>query len=202
MDETLWPDAGSYDAGLLDESSFDPLMLSEWIDSFDATCGGQANGEIAMAEDEVVPFLNDPIAADFPNDFADFLLSYDVVPIVTITPQPGSAPSESVSTALPPLQPSSTEVHLTSNASLSKPEKRRFEEYLSEFVGIQLVNKATKGRKHLSAKGRKKASQVRKAGACIRCKLMKTPVNHQAFHDTPDTHRYYSVSLNFLVHAA
>jgi hypothetical protein len=189
MDETLWPDAGSYDAGLLDESFFDPLMLSEWIDSFDVTCGDQANSEIAMAEDEVVPFLNDPSAADFTNDFPHFLLSYDVVPNVTITPQSGSVSSESSSTALPPLQTSSTEIHPASSVSLRKPEKRRFEEYLSEFVGTEPMNKTTKGRKQLSSEARKKAYQVRKAGACIRCRLMKTPVNHyQASHDAPDAH--------------
>ena len=203
MDETLWPDAGSYDAGLLDESFFDPLMLSEWIGSFDVACGEQVNGEIAMAEDEVVPFPNDPIATDFTNDFAHLLLSYDVVPKITITPRSGSVSSESVLTALPPLQTSSKEDHLASNASLSRPKKRRLEEYLYEFVGIQSVNKTTKGRKRLSVEGRKKAYQVRKAGACIRCRLMKTSVSHdQASHDAPDTHSHYSVNLNFLAHAA
>ena len=67
--------------------------------------------------------------------------------------------------------------NMPSVTPLKNPEKRRFEDCLSEFPGTLPVDIATKRRK-FSTEGRKKVGQVRKVGACILCKLMKTPVSH------------------------
>lgn len=177
MDEYLWSEPGSHEAGLLDQDVFDSFLVSEWIDSFDVPHTKPLNVQNSVAEDKTVPLLGgDPSTLDFANDFAHLVMSYDLNPDVTVTPRSQSVSSETVSVHLPP-ESCLTQVNFTSNVPSRKPEKRKFEEYLSEFVGTQPVEKIARGRKRLSDEGRKKAYQVRKAGACIRCKLMKTPVS-------------------------
>jgi hypothetical protein len=82
-----------------------------------------------------------------------------------------SSVSSSNSSSLSPIPPNNPSV-----TPPKKTQKRRFEDYLSEFLGTQPVDTATKRQKY-STEGRKKVWQVRKAGACIPCKLLKTPVS-------------------------
>jgi hypothetical protein len=56
-------------------------------------------------------------------------------------------------------------------------ETRKFEDFLSEFAISQANDKTTKRRKRFSNDRRKEVSHIRKAGACVRCKLMKTAVS-------------------------
>ncbi len=67
---------------------------------------------------------------------------------------------------------------LAPKASTRRPEKRSFEDCLSEFVGTEPILKGTKRRERYSTEDRRKVDKVRKAGACIRCNLMETPVGH------------------------
>jgi hypothetical protein len=160
MDESSWLDVDNYNTDL-DLDFFDAYLVSEWIDSFELPCGRQV-GTVCDDDD----FAN----SDFANDREYLFTSYDQVP--EASPQP-----DSVSTTTP-LERFPAPVQLAFNASPRRPEKRRFEEYISEFVGTESVDKGSKHRKRYSTEDRKKVDQVRKAGACIRCRLMKIPVSH------------------------
>jgi hypothetical protein len=169
MDESSWLSVDGYNTDL-DRDFFDAYLVSEWIDSFELPCSTQGSTGNIMAEEAAI-FCDDAFAnLDFANDREYLFTSYDRVP--EASPQP-----DSVSTTIP-LEWFSAPVKLAFNASPRRPEKRRFEECLSEFVGTESVNKVTTRRKRYSIENRKKVDQVRKAGACIRCKLMKTPVSH------------------------
>lgn len=165
MDEYSWFDIDNHNADL-DQDFFDAYLISEWIDSFDTPCSSNDN---ALAEEKAATFCEGDFAnSDFANDLEYIFTSCDLVP--EVSPQPDNV------SITAPLEWSSAPVQLAFNASPRRPEKRRFEEYLSEFVGIESVDKGPKGRKRYSTENRKKVEQVRKVGACIRCKLMKTPV--------------------------
>jgi hypothetical protein len=56
-------------------------------------------------------------------------------------------------------------------------ETRNFEDCLSEFSVAQASDKITRRRKRFSDERRKEVDHIRKAGACIRCRLMKTAVS-------------------------
>jgi hypothetical protein len=167
MDEPLWADI-DYSVDL--DQDFDSYLAREWIDSFNVSCGDQVDSAKERAEDEAVPFLDADLAnLDFVVDLEYLFTPCHLVP--EVSPQPHSN-----SAAMPLILPA-TPVKPDLNAFTRRPEKRRFEECLSEFVGTQPMNMTKKGRKSFSAEGRKKTDQVRKAGACIRCKLLKTPVS-------------------------
>jgi hypothetical protein len=55
--------------------------------------------------------------------------------------------------------------------------RRGLEGYLFEFEGPKPKNTSKKGRKPFSKERRKQVGQVRKAGACTRCRITKTPVS-------------------------
>ncbi|KAE9377782.1 hypothetical protein N431DRAFT_478944 [Stipitochalara longipes BDJ] len=61
-----------------------------------------------------------------------------------------------------------------SSKTLPAPETRRFEDCLSEFVIAQADDKTIRRRKRFSNDRRKEVEHIRKAGACIRCRLTKT----------------------------
>jgi hypothetical protein len=147
-------------------------MVSEWIDSFELPDCIQADIRNATAEEDAAILYNDDEIANsnFGNDREYLFTSSSRVP--EASPQP-----DYVSTTTP-LERFSTPVQLVSDASPRPPEKRNFEDCLSEFVGTEPMVKGTKHRKRYSTDDRKKVDQVRKAGACIRCKLMKTTVSH------------------------
>jgi hypothetical protein len=167
MDESSWLDIDNYITDL-GQDFFDAYLVSEWTDSFELPCSRQVSTGNVIAEEEAAIFCDDDFASlDFANDREYLFASCD-----RVSPQP-----DSVSTTTP-LERFSAPGQLAFNASPKQAEKRRFEECLSEFVGTESVDKGTKRRKRYSAENRKKVDQVRKAGACIRCKLMKTPVSH------------------------
>lgn len=56
-------------------------------------------------------------------------------------------------------------------------KKRKFEDGLFEFVGIQDPNKKARRRTKFGTERRKEVDQLRKVGACIRCRLTKTRVS-------------------------
>jgi hypothetical protein len=171
MDESSWLDVDNYNTDL-DLDFFDAYLVSEWIDSFELPCSRQVGtGNAVAGEDSAIFCDYDDFAnLDFANDREYLFTSCDRVP--KASPQ-----SDSVSTTTP-LEQFSAPVQLAFTASPRRHEKRRFEECLSEFMGTESVDKGTKRRKRYSTENRKKVDQVRKAGACIRCKLMKTPVSH------------------------
>jgi hypothetical protein len=170
MDESTWLEVNNYNTNM-DQDFFDAYLVSEWIDSFELPSSRQVSTGNAMAEEEAAIFCDDDFAnLDFANDREYLFASCDRIP--ETNPQPDSV------SATTPLERFSAPVQLVFNASPRQPEKRRFEECLSEFVGLESVDKGTKRRKRYSTENRKKVDQVRKAGACIRCKLMKTPVSH------------------------
>lgn len=75
------------------------------------------------------------------------------------------------------LKPSSTS-QIQSRAESPKPRRTRtFEEGLSQFAATQAVEKLSRHRKPFSSERRKEVDHIRKAGACIRCRLMKTSVS-------------------------
>ena len=61
--------------------------------------------------------------------------------------------------------------------SSKAPETRKFEDCLSEFAISQASDKTIRRRKRFSNERRKEVDHIRKAGACIRCRLMKTAVS-------------------------
>lgn len=74
------------------------------------------------------------------------------------------------------LQPSSTSEGQSPTHSWKAQETRKFEDCLSEFAVAQASDKTTRRRKRFSNERRKEVDDIRKAGACIRCRLMKTAV--------------------------
>jgi len=66
-----------------------------------------------------------------------------------------------------------------SSKTLPHPETRSFEDCLSEFVVAQANDKIVRRRKRFSNDRRKEVGHIRKAGACIRCRLTKTAVSIQ-----------------------
>jgi hypothetical protein len=57
-------------------------------------------------------------------------------------------------------------------------EKRKFEDGLSQFIGINDPGPKRKHRKRFAPDRRKEVDQVRKVGACIRCRITKTKVRN------------------------
>jgi hypothetical protein len=171
MNETSWLHVDNYNTDL-DLDFFDDYMVSEWIDSFEFPDSIQADIRIATAEEDSAIIYNDDEIANssFGNHQEYLFTSSNRVP--EASPQPDNV------SATTPLERFSAPVQLASNASPRRPEKRSFEDCLSEFVGTEPVVKGAKRRERYSTENRKKVDQVRKAGACIRCKLMKTPVSH------------------------
>jgi hypothetical protein len=170
MDESSWFDLDNYNTGL-DQDFFDEFLVSEWSDSFDLPSSKQVSAGDVMAEEEAAPFYDNDFAnLNFANDQEYLFASCDRTP--KASPQPH------LFSHITPLGQFSSPVQLAFNASPRPSEKRRFEECLSEFVGTESVDEGAKRRKRYSPENRKKVGQVRKAGACVRCKLLKTPVSH------------------------
>jgi hypothetical protein len=171
MDESSWLHVDNYNTDL-DLDFFDEYMVSEWIDSFELPESIQADiSNAAAEEDHAILYNDDGIAnSNFGDDREYLFTSITRVPEASLEP-------DNVSTTTP-LDRFSVPVQLASNPSPRRPEKRSFEDCLSEFVGTEPVVKGAKRRERYSTEDRKKVDQVRKAGACIRCKLLKTPVSH------------------------
>ena len=85
--------------------------------------------------------------------------------MVTPLTSPGSSlfPGQATYQPVPPLP--------------KKPKKRRIEEFQSEFMGPQPVVSDKPRRRPYRDERRKEVGMVRQVGACIRCRLMKTPVS-------------------------
>jgi hypothetical protein len=171
MDKSSWLDVDNYNMIWTGISSTH-IWCQNGSTLFELPCSRQVSTGNVMAEEDAANFCDDDDFAnsDFANDREYLFTSCDR--ISEASPQP-----DSVST-ITPLERLSVPAQLAFNASPSRPEKRRFDECLSEFVGTKSVDKGTKRRKGYSSEDRKKVDQVRKAGACIRCKLMKTSVSH------------------------
>ena len=56
-------------------------------------------------------------------------------------------------------------------------KKRKFEDGLSEFVGVKNPGRKRRQRKSFAPDRRKEVDQVRKVGACLRCRITKTRVS-------------------------
>jgi hypothetical protein len=63
------------------------------------------------------------------------------------------------------------------SASGANQTRKGLEACLFEFEGTKLKNTSKKGRKPFSKERRREVGQVRKAGACSRCRITKTPVS-------------------------
>jgi hypothetical protein len=157
MNESSWLHVDNYNTGL-DLDFFDEYMVSEWIDSFELPDSMQADIRNATAEEDAAIFYNDDEIAtsNFGNDREYLFTSSSIVP--EASPQP-----DYVSTTTP-LERFSAPIQFASNASPRRPEKRSFEDCLSEFVGTEPMVKGTKHRERYSTDDRKKVDQVRKAG--------------------------------------
>jgi hypothetical protein len=60
---------------------------------------------------------------------------------------------------------------------LPPAKKRKFEDGLSQFIGVKNPGRKTKQRKPFVPERRKEVDQVRKVGACLRCRITKTRVS-------------------------
>lgn len=170
MNESSWQHVDNYNTDL-DLDFFDEYMVSEWIDSFELPDSIQADIRNATAEEDAAILYND-------DEIANSNLGNDREYLFTSSSRvPEASPHPAYVSTTTPLERFSAPIQLGSNASPRRPEKRSFEDCLSEFVGTEPVVKGTKRRERYSTEDRKKVDQVRKAGACIRCKLMKTPVS-------------------------
>jgi hypothetical protein len=85
-------------------------------------------------------------------------------------------------------EPSFASGELSQMHDLNAQETRKFEDCLSEFAVAQANDKTTRRRKRFSNERRKEVDHIRKAGACIRCRLMKTAVSISK--NFPDFERY------------
>jgi hypothetical protein len=85
-------------------------------------------------------------------------------------------------------EPSFASGELSQMHDLNAQETRKFEDCLSEFAVAQANDKTTRRRKRFSNERRKEVDHIRKAGACIRCRLMKTAVSIS--ENFPDFERY------------
>jgi len=74
-------------------------------------------------------------------------------------------------------KPSSTSKDPSRTQSWKAQDIRKFEDCLSEFAIAQASDKTMRRRKRFSHARRKEVDHIRKAGACIRCRLMKTAVS-------------------------
>lgn len=154
----------------LDQDFFDAYLVQEWIESFDVPYGGTVDSANAVAEGDAIPNPDVEFTSlDVASSLEDFFTTYDLV--AEVDPQPESIPGVETDTQ-------STQQLLHTVAA--RPQKRKLEECLSEFVGTRPTNATKKGRRPFSTEGKKKVDQVRKAGACIRCKLLKTQVSQSA----------------------
>jgi len=61
-------------------------------------------------------------------------------------------------------------------SAVNPPEKQKFEDGLSHFIGMKNSGPERKQRKRFAPDRRKEVDQVRKVGACIRCRITKTRV--------------------------
>jgi hypothetical protein len=84
-------------------------------------------------------------------------------PFTSTEPSPGSS-IQTTSQLLPP--------------SPRQSRKRRIEDFQSEFMGPQPAGVDKRRRQPFKSQRRLEVGAVRKAGACIRCRVMKTPVIH------------------------
>ena len=57
----------------------------------------------------------------------------------------------------------------------SRPKKRKVEDYQSEFIGPEPLQNERRRRPYEKER-RREVGMVRRVGACVRCKIMKTPV--------------------------
>ena len=73
--------------------------------------------------------------------------------------------------------PSEAQPRTDSSKTSPPPKTRRFEDCLSEFTVAQANDKIARRRKRFSNDRRKEVGHIRKAGACIRCRLTKTAVS-------------------------
>ena len=59
-----------------------------------------------------------------------------------------------------------------------RPKKRRLEDYQSEFMGPEPEQTERRRRQPYEEERRVQVGMIRQAGACVRCKIMKTPVRY------------------------
>jgi hypothetical protein len=171
MDESSWLHVDNYDTDL-DLDFFDEYMVSEWIESFELPDSIQADIRNSTADEHAAIVYNyEEITNPNSGNDQEYLFT-------SSSRVPEASPQLDYVSTTTPLERFSSPIQLASNASPRRPEQRSFEDCLSEFVGTEPVVKGTKHREQYSTEDRKKVDQVRKAGACIRCKLMKTPVSH------------------------
>ena len=94
------------------------------------------------------------------------------------TPETSQLTKDYACTTAPDVVPSpEAEPRTFSSKVFLPPETGRFEDCLSEFAVTQAYDKITQRRKRFSKDRRKEVGHVRKAGACIRCRLTKTAVS-------------------------
>jgi len=93
----------------------------------------------------------------------------------------GSTSFEVPATPTPADAPMPTGLEKSTNLVGPAPKsskRRRIEDYLLEFDGPQPANMERHRRSPFKPEKRKKVGDVRKAGACLRCRLLKRPVSN------------------------
>jgi hypothetical protein len=171
MDEFSWLDGDDYNAEL-DLDMFDAYLASEWIDSFELPCSSDAGSGNVTTGDETDHFYEYGLTnLYFVSHQVNIAANFDRAPDANHQLDSILAPT--------PLQHVPTTVQAAFNGSPGPTTPPSFEQCLSEFVVTVPVDDGTRcRRKRYSSEKRKKVGQVRKAGACLRCRLMKTRVSH------------------------
>jgi hypothetical protein len=110
-------------------------------------------------------------------EFVDTNLDLDIPFFVPsqLESQPNAPPYYEIT---PDFDHDLTPINETRSSIPKDSKKINFEDCLSEFTVPQVVENISKHRKRFSSERRREVSQIRKAGACVRCKIMKTPVSY------------------------
>jgi hypothetical protein len=113
--------------------------------------------------------------------------------------------SSGLATPLTPPDPSSFPTQATCQpvSPLPKrPKKRRIEDFQSEFMGPQPVVPDKRRRQPYKNERRMEVGMVRQVGACIRCRIMKTPVSRIWLPDWGLNLFHCSAALDYHVKSA
>lgn len=171
---TEWPDVSSWDPTWLEGTLFDmfPTLSEPTEDSFPAT-----SSELEPPfwfEDMNVPVQSNNSGVDVENVHSEISHANRTNSTTGVDPL---APSDAVYDGVV----DSTEVREVSSRILETPKNKShdestFHKSLYEFEGGPKWGSPRRKRRRFDPERRKEVSQLRKVGACIRCKLTKSPV--------------------------
>ena len=165
-------DYGAFEFDLPDDEFLALIEAPEWDALIDiATCSNASieNDTQFLDTSDPISCEKELIALGVPKDITDaaYYSAGDV-----------SGPNTTDSQSAEPLN--SSGLSLSQNRELSAspvgPGGKNLEDCLFEFEGPKPSNTSKKRRKPFSNKRRREVGQVRRAGACIRCRITKTPV--------------------------